>query len=53
MRSVLTYLRKPMLATWCVENLLKFTHVRRDWSVDMIFWWPYFIAKTLNVDWRS
>ena len=52
-RPVLTYLKKPILATRCVENMLKFTHVRRDWSVDMILWSPYFIAETFNVEWRS
>ena len=36
MRPVLTYFRKPMLATRCVENLLKFTQVRSNYSVDMI-----------------
>ena len=35
-RPVLTYLRKPILATRWVSNLLKFTKVRRDWSVNMM-----------------
>ena len=44
------YLRKPMLATRCVEILLKFTHVRRDWSEDVILWSQYLIAETFNVE---
>ena len=52
-RPVLTYFRKPMLATRCVEILLKFTHVRRDWRANMILWSPYFIAETFNVERRS
>ena len=35
---VLAYFRKPMLVTRCVKILLKFTHVRRNWSVYMILW---------------
>ena len=35
-RPALMYLRKLMLATLCVENLLKVIQVRRDCSVDMI-----------------
>ena len=50
---VLTYLRKPMLATRCVDNLLTFTHVRRNLILDIILWLPYFIAETFNVEWRS
>ena len=52
-RPVLIYFRKPMLATRCVENLLKFTQVRRNYSVDIILWSPYFIADTFNIEWRS
>ena len=49
-RPVLTYLRKPILATRWVENLLKVTRVRRDWRVDIMLWSLYFIAETVNVE---
>ena len=52
-RYALTYFRKPMLATRCVENLLKFAHVRKDRSVNMRLWLPNFITKTFNFEWRK
>ena len=36
MKHVLMYFRKPMLATRCVDNVLKFIRVQRDYSVDMM-----------------
>ena len=49
-KHILTYLRKAILATPWVENLLKVTQVRRDWRVDMILCLLCFIAETVNVE---
>ena len=49
-RPVLMYLRKPILATRWVSNVLKVTQVRRDWSVDMMLWSLYFIVDTVKVE---
>ena len=49
-RPVLTHLRKPILATRWIANLLTVTQMGRDWSVDMNLWSIYFIVETVNVE---
>ena len=51
MRSVLTYLRKPMLATWCAENLLKIHPCAKGLECRHDFLVAIFHSE--DVDWRS
>ena len=52
-RPVLMYLRNPILASRWVENILKLSHVLKDWRVDMILCSPNSKAETCMFEWIS